>query len=250
MKLKLFPLIFVFLLISCASDLSQKQLNHSLLYSQSMYTIEVTKRSVDGRITSHGAMGVVVDRENDTCLIATPAHVVNFEHHNVEIIKVVPWGIDEQTKPEVLYADLVYNDDVVDFSLLRLDGGDSCYPVLIDGHSVYGLGQNSLAHGYPKLIFNSVEELNKSVSSGVISMRVKNYFQDGLDALIFDGRVSPGFSGGAIYTTSDTGGDEEFVGMIIEKLNVDGYQDMTVVMPYPVIRVLTNKALARIKLEN
>lgn len=238
----LLSLLASVVLLGCTSGGPKRDLSESVTQLESVYTLEVTKQSSNGVISSHSAMGVAVGWMDDSCLIATPAHVVSILDNVVESVKVQSWIDNEPAIAQILYI-----DDKADYALLKSNNMYGCKLIKFDiPRLLIKLGENGMAFGYPKLRINEVVSSRRSVISGGLSMRIKNYFMDGVDALVFDANVSPGFSGGAVFTHDNP---PKFLGLIIERLDVENYQNMVMVMPSSGINMLTKKALLNLNSE-
>lgn len=246
MKSLMLSLLILFTLVGCqnlpSNDLAIDQANHT----NALITIEVVSLN-DGYYTSHSGMGFMFAKDELACYVVTANHVVEQPY---SFMAYKYWNANEKSEK----IEYVGSDKNTDIAVLKLPiSNNNCTTVSVNNQeSTIRLGESVLIFGHPPIKYNDMPaKFYKSVSNGVISTVLDNYNKRGFSVIASTGVVSPGFSGGAVFSISSATHSVEFIGMAVESLrkveNNGVAMPLSIIIPTKVLQESTNKIIANYK---
>lgn len=249
MKSLMLSLLILFTLVGCqnspSNDLAIDLANHT----NALITIEVVSLN-DGYYTSHSGMGFMFAKDELDCYVVTANHVVEQPY---SFMAYKHWNTNEKNEKneKIKY---IGSDKNTDLAVLKLPiSNNNCTTVSVNNQeSTIRLGESVLIFGHPPIKYNDMPtKFYKSVSNGVISTVLDNYNKRGFSVIASTGVVSPGFSGGAVFSISSATHSVEFIGMAVESLrqveNNGVAMPLSIIIPAKVLQESANKIIATYK---
>ncbi len=237
-------IINAFFLLGCQSTSFDNQLN----YRNALITIEIITKNNE-QLSSQSGMGFMLTKDEFACYVVTAKHVIPYPYEKI---------IYKHWNSSINHEDIEFigASSDLDIAVLKLPiKDDLCTPVnTVKTPNLINLGEEVLIFGHPAIKYNEMPtQYYKSAAHGVISTVLDNYNGQSFSAFASTAIVSPGFSGGAVFS-SFKANSVKVIGMVIENFNQNSNQihtsspSLSIIIPSNILLQSTNEIIADYKL--